>query len=100
MCGGDHFLASEQELQRWPAEARFGAQATLFYDEHVEADSVHEQIAVRELAGGLAEQDPAAGRSILFGAAACLVFDDLLAEHITESWARGESSLRSSCVAG
>jgi hypothetical protein len=29
----------------------FGAQATLFYDEHVEADSVHEQIAVRELAG-------------------------------------------------
>lgn len=72
----------------------FSRQATLFYDEHVEADSVHEQIAVRDLAGGLAEQDPGVGSSILFGAAVCLAFDDLLAEHITGSWARGESSLR------
>ena len=28
------------------------------YDEHVEADAVHEQIAGRDLAGGLIEQDP------------------------------------------
>lgn len=74
----------------------FGSRATLFYDEHVEADSVHEQIAVRDLAGTLAEQDPAMGADILFGAAACLSFDDLLAEHITGSWDRSETSLRSS----
>lgn len=72
----------------------FGRRATLFYDEHVEADSVHEQIAVRDLAGGLAAADPTMGKDILFGAATCLAFDDLLAEHITGSWARDESSLR------
>lgn len=74
----------------------FSPRASQFYDEHVEADSVHEQIAVRDLAGGLAEQDPAMGKDIVFGAAACLAFDDLLAEHITGSWARGEGSLRCS----
>ena len=74
----------------------FSSRATLFYDEHVEADSVHEQIAVRDLAGKLAEQDPTMGSDILFGAASCLAFDDLLAEHITGCWDRGETSLRSS----
>ncbi|MBT2269665.1 MULTISPECIES: iron-containing redox enzyme family protein [Rhodococcus erythropolis group] len=72
----------------------FSPHATLFYDEHVEADSVHEQIAVRDLAGGLTDSDPTMGTHILFGAAACLAFDDLLAEHITGSWAQDESSLR------
>ncbi|TSD45868.1 iron-containing redox enzyme family protein [Rhodococcus sp. KBS0724] len=74
----------------------FGSRATLFYDEHVEADSVHEQIAVRDLAGKLAEQDPTISSDILFGAAACLAFDDLLAEHITGCWDRDETSLRGS----
>ncbi len=72
----------------------FGRAATLFYDEHVEADSVHEQIVVRDLAGGLARQDPAIADDIVFGAATCLAFDDLLGEHITGCWSRGESSLR------
>lgn len=72
----------------------FGKSATLFYDEHVEADSVHEQIAVRELAGGLAAVDPARADDILFGAATCLAFDDLLGDHITACWSRGETSLR------
>ena len=72
----------------------FGRAATLFYDEHVEADSVHEQIVVRDLAGGLARQQPEMAADILFGAATCLAFDDLLGEHITGCWDRGESSLR------
>ena len=74
----------------------FGRAATLFYDEHVEADSVHEQIVVRDLAGGLVRQDPEIAGDILFGAATCLAFDDLLGEHITGCWSRGESSLRES----
>lgn len=72
----------------------FGLEATLFYDEHVEADSVHEQIVVRDLAGGLARQRPEAAEDIVFGAAACLALDDLLGEHVTARWERGESSLR------
>ena len=35
--------------------------ATRFYDEHVEADAVHEQIAAHDLCGGLVRAEPAAG---------------------------------------
>ena len=34
------------------------SEATDFYDEHVEADAVHENIAAYDLAGGLARQEP------------------------------------------
>ena len=50
----------------------YGSEATLFFDEHVEADAVHEQIAGRDLAGGLAAAGPARAPDVLFGAAACL----------------------------
>lgn len=72
----------------------FGTAATLFFDEHVEADSVHEQIAVRDLAGGLVEQHPDCAGDVLLGAAACLAFDDLVGDHMADAWARGVSSLR------
>lgn len=72
----------------------FGKDATRFFDEHVDADSVHEQIAVRDLAGGLVEQRPEYGDDVLFGAATCMLLDDMLAAHLTAAWARGESSLR------
>ena len=38
-----------------------GERATEFFDEHVLADAVHENIAAVDLAGGLARQDPSAG---------------------------------------
>ncbi|HEX5858992.1 MAG TPA: iron-containing redox enzyme family protein, partial [Microbacterium sp.] len=47
----------------------FGPDATWYFDEHVEADAVHEQIAGRDLAGALAEDDPALVPDIVFGAA-------------------------------
>jgi len=72
----------------------FGVGATQFFDEHVEADSVHEQIAVRDLAGGLAMQQPSYRDDILFGAATCLVFDEHLGAHMSRAWSRGVTSLR------
>jgi hypothetical protein len=65
----------------------------LFFDEHVEADAVHEQIAGRDLAGGLAATQPDRAPDILFGAAACLMLDDLAADHLQACWAAGRSSL-------
>ncbi len=75
---------------------RLGADldTTWYFDEHVEADAVHEQIAGRDLAGGLAEQEPELVADILFGAAACLYLDDLVGAHLLGAWERGESSLR------
>jgi hypothetical protein len=65
-----------------------------YYDEHVEADAVHEQIAGRDLAGSLAEDEPELLPDILFGAAACLTVDGWASEHILEAWEAGRSSLR------
>lgn len=71
------------------------AGTTDYFDEHVEADAVHEQIAGRDLAGGLAEQEPELVGDILFGAAACLYLDDLVGRHLLDAWSAGTSSLRS-----
>ena len=69
-------------------------EVTWYYDEHVEADAVHEQIAGRDLAGGLAEQHPELLPDIVFGAAACLYVDGLAGQHMLESFEAGRSSLR------
>lgn len=72
----------------------FGEDVTWYFDEHVEADAVHEQIAGRDLAGSLAEDHPELLPDILFGAAACLAMDELTGEHVTSRWQSGRSSLR------
>jgi hypothetical protein len=72
----------------------YGTDVTWYFDEHVEADAVHEQIAGRDMAGTLAEDDPTLLADIMFGAAACLVVDDLMGDYILESWTAGRSSLR------
>jgi hypothetical protein len=72
----------------------YGEDVTDYFDEHVEADAVHEQIAARDLAGGLAEDRPDLLPDIMFGAAACLAVDGWVGEHILQAWSRDESSLR------
>ncbi|MGC1211488.1 MAG: iron-containing redox enzyme family protein, partial [Micromonospora sp.] len=68
--------------------------ATRFYDEHVEADAVHEQIAAHDMCGGLVRTEPELAEDVLFGAAAALAVDRLFAAHLLTSWAAGRSSLR------
>jgi hypothetical protein len=74
---------------------RLGASARerRYFDEHVEADAVHEQIAAHDLCGGYAADHPAAAQDVLFGAACCLALDDVVAEHLLSSWQTGRSSL-------
>lgn len=72
----------------------FGDDVCEYFDEHVEADAVHEQIAGRDLAGALAEDRPDLVGDILFGAAACLEVDDRVGRHLLDAWSRGASSLR------
>ena len=67
--------------------------ATRFYDEHVEADSVHEAIAAHDLAGGLARQEPGLASDIVFGAESLALVDGYFATHLLGAWHRGESSL-------
>lgn len=74
----------------------FGPDVTWYFDEHVEADAVHEQIAARDLAGSLAEDEPELLEDIMFGAAAGLAMDDLAGTHVLDAWSNDRSALRGS----
>ena len=76
----------------------YGSEVTHFYDEHVEADAVHENIAAWDLAGGLASAEPEVAADILFGARALLQVEACWARHLMGSWQQGESSLREPLV--
>ncbi|UMG93665.1 iron-containing redox enzyme family protein [Nocardioides sp. TF02-7] len=57
-----------------------------YYDEHVEADAVHEQLAIRDICGALVENEPALGADVVLGAAACLAVDGLAADVLLDRW--------------
>ncbi len=72
----------------------FGPDVTWYFDEHVEADAVHEQIAGRDLAGGLVEAEPDLLADVLFGATAVLAVDARLSTLLMNAWDNDRSSLR------
>lgn len=62
--------------------------ATWFFDEHVEADAVHEQVATVDLAGGLVADEPELRDDLLFGAAAYLALEERFAGRLIARWER------------
>jgi heme oxygenase-like protein len=72
----------------------FEGDALEFYDEHVVADAVHENVAAVDLAGGLAKQDPTLAADILWGAAALVELEGRFARHLLDAWGARETSLR------
>jgi hypothetical protein len=72
----------------------FNAEATRFFDEHVEADAVHEAVAATDLAGGLIADDPSLTEAVLFGAHALVETDRVASAAMLDAWAIGRSSLR------
>jgi hypothetical protein len=71
----------------------FNGDATLFFDEHVEADAVHENVAAVDLAGGLARQNPELAPQIVWGARTLAHLGNRWASHLLDSWSEGRSSL-------
>jgi hypothetical protein len=74
----------------------YGRPVTHFYDEHVEADAVHENIAAWDLAHALAVDEPELTPDILFGAHALLALEGRWAGHLLDCWRRGQTSLTQS----
>ncbi|MGI9020494.1 MAG: iron-containing redox enzyme family protein [Solirubrobacterales bacterium] len=72
----------------------YAGEAVEFFDEHVEADSVHENIAAYDLAQALAVQQPDLTAQVVFGAEALLELESRLAQALLSAWADGRSSLR------
>lgn len=64
-----------------------------YFDEHVEADAVHEQVAL-SICANLVDADPALRDDVLLGATVCLDLDAVCAERMLDSWQHGRSTLR------
>ncbi|MCW2831583.1 MAG: iron-containing redox enzyme family protein [Aeromicrobium sp.] len=58
-----------------------------YYAEHIEADAVHEQLAVRTICGSLLEEEPALRDDMFFGAFSCLDLEDRFARRMLGEWA-------------
>ncbi len=69
-----------------------------YFDEHVEADAVHEQVATRDICAAVVEREPHLAEDLCFGVAVSLLLDELLAEHVLTSFRQGRSSLRPPAV--
>lgn len=63
-----------------------GPEVTHFYDEHVEADAVHEQVALRDICVALVAEEPALEADVWFGAWACLDLENRTAHRLLDSW--------------
>ncbi|WP_210649894.1 iron-containing redox enzyme family protein [Nocardioides sp. SYSU D00065] len=63
-----------------------GGPMAAYYDEHVEADAIHEHLAARDICGTLAEDEPEQADEILFGAFTCLDLETRFATVLLASW--------------
>jgi hypothetical protein len=57
-----------------------------YYVEHVEADAVHEQVALRDICGALVKDEPELEPDVWFGAWACLDLEDRTATRLLGDW--------------
>jgi heme oxygenase-like protein len=90
-------MTSSEPSRRYAAGLRrlgFDGATTVFYDEHVEADAVHEQIASVDMCGSLVADEPVLTADVLFGAACSLAMDGLAARHLLGAWEADRSALR------
>jgi hypothetical protein len=71
-----------------------GERAARFYDEHVEADAVHEQLIRTGVLQPLLAAEPHLAADVVFGMRAAGFLADRFAGHVLSSWAAGTSSLR------
>ncbi|MFS3129814.1 iron-containing redox enzyme family protein [Nocardioides sp. Bht2] len=63
-----------------------------YYDEHVEADAVHEQIALTDLCGGLVADEPELAGDVLFGAQLALYLGARADRALLKRWSTSAAS--------
>ena len=70
-----------------------GPAAEHFYDEHVEADAVHEQVVRHDVIGGLLADEPHLAPDVAFGIDATEFVEDRFAARLLADWRAVRSSL-------
>ena len=68
------------------ARLEFPPEMIAYYEEHVEADAVHEQLAVRTICGALVAEEPQLVDDVVFGAFTCLDLEDRYAQRMLDGW--------------
>lgn len=63
-----------------------GGETAAYFDEHVEADAVHEVLAAHDICGTLAEDEPEQAADIMFGAWSCLDLEARFAGALLTGW--------------
>nr|WP_296765372.1 iron-containing redox enzyme family protein [Rhodococcus sp. (in: high G+C Gram-positive bacteria)] len=95
-----HFAATE--ITSSPGSKRFvdglrrlGAptQCVAFYQEHVEADAVHEQILRLDVVANLIREEPHLEADVVFGMRALDFVEEALGKVVLDAWSAGRSSL-------
>jgi hypothetical protein len=71
-----------------------GPAAEHFYDEHVEADAVHEQVVRHDVIAGLLEQEPHLAPDVAFGIDATEFVEERFGTRLLSDWRAARSSLR------
>jgi hypothetical protein len=71
-----------------------GPAAERFYDEHVEADAVHEQVVRHDVVGPLAAADPRLATDAAFGVEATDLLESRLGTVLLTAWRAGRPALR------
>ena len=91
-AGTGHFAAFEasssvpsRRIAAWLARLDLSG-AAAYFDEHVEADAVHEQVAARDICGSLASDQPDLLPEILFGVVCALHLDALSSTELLTRW--------------
>jgi hypothetical protein len=67
-----------------------------FYDVHVEADAVHQHVALDDMVAGLLDDEPELAGEVLFGARALTEIEGRFAARLLDRWDAGATSLLNS----
>lgn len=72
----------------------FGDEVALYFDEHVEADAIHEQLALRGICTTLVDETPELEPDVVFGAVACLALEAIASSDLLDAWREGRHLVR------
>ncbi|GGU37761.1 iron-containing redox enzyme family protein [Nocardioides albus] len=75
-----------RQLAQGLRRLEFPEELAAYYDEHVEADAVHEQVAVRDVCGAFLDEEPSERDHLLFGAFTCLDLEARYARAMLTRW--------------
>jgi hypothetical protein len=91
-AGAGHFAAFEASSSVPSRRVAAGldrlglSSAAEYFEEHVEADAVHEQIAARDVCGSLVRDDPGLLAEVVFGVVCALHLDALSGAELLTRW--------------